>query len=89
MRMLTLALATASTLILGGAAIADSSNDMKSDSSMGDTSGPKSGGNVNPSTAVQKNGRSSSEIQQSPAAGAPGVEGPAGSENGPAPSKSK
>lgn len=86
MRTFTLILATTASMMLGGAAIAQTSPEK---GMSGDTSGTAAGGNVTPSTAVQKNGRSSSEMQQhSPAAGSPGVEGPAGSENGPAPTKS-
>jgi len=88
MRTLIMTVATAS-LLFGGIAIAQTAKDMKStnDAGMsGDTSGSAKGGNVKPSTAVQKNGRSSTEMN-SPAAGSPGVEGPAGSENGPAQTK--
>lgn len=89
MRSFTIALATTASLMLGGIAIAQA-DDMKSPSAAGNTSGTAAGGNVKPSTAVQKEGRSSSDAQQhSPAAGSPGVEGPAGSENGPAPIKGK
>jgi hypothetical protein len=82
----TLAICATASLFLGGAAIAQTSTQ-----SPGDTSGPAAGGNINPSTAVQKNRSSSKEMNMNnntsaPAsAGAPGVEGPAGSENGAAP----
>jgi hypothetical protein len=52
----------------------------------GDTSGAASGKNVNPSTAVQKDTGRSEGGKMAPSAtgGAPGVEGAAGSKNGPA-----
>jgi hypothetical protein len=81
MRHLTIAFVTASMLI-GGAAIAQTSQ-MGNDSN-GDTS-TSTKGNITPSTAVQKNRSSATDKNGmgSPAAGSPGVEGPAGSENGP------
>ncbi len=75
----TLALCATASLFLGGVAIAQNSNQ-----NMGDTSGPATGGNVNPSTAIQKNRSSAKDNNMNPSGGAPGVEGPAGSKNGPA-----
>jgi hypothetical protein len=75
----TLALCAAASLFLGGVAVAQTSNQ-----NMGDTSGPSAGGNVNPSTAIQKNRSSSKGTDMNPSGGAPGIEGPAGSKNGPA-----
>jgi hypothetical protein len=87
----TLALCATASLFLGGAAIAQTSTPVP-----GDTSGPAAGGNTNPSTAVQKNRSSSKDMNNmndnmgsSTSAGAPGVEGPAGSENGAAPQTNK
>ncbi len=74
--------ATASLLLGGGFAVAQTNQ------TSGDTSGPAAGSNVSPSTAVQKNRSSSKDSDQTnstAAGGAPGVAGPAGSKNGPAP----
>lgn len=95
MRSFTIALATTASLMLGGVAIAQSSDsntemNKTAPGMSGDTSGTAAGGNVTPSTSVQKNHRSSSSDNNGMApagGGAPGIEGPAGSENGPAPSK--
>jgi len=90
MRSFTIALATTASLLLGGAAIAQSSNEMNKNAPgmQGDTSGPAGGGNVTPSTSIQKNHRSSSDSKTAPVGGgAPGIEGQPGAENGPAPQK--
>ncbi len=90
MSLRTLALCATASLFLGGAAVAQTSTQAP-----GDTSGPAAGGNVNPSSAVQKNRSSATnnnDVNKSSdpsAAGSPGVEGPAGSENGPAQTKMK
>lgn len=65
------------SLLISGIAVAQDS---------GNTSGPASGTNVQPSTSIQKQntGRSSAGGgDSSNAAGAPGVEGKPGSESGP------
>ncbi len=84
----TLALCATASLFMSGMAIAQTSNQIP-----GDTSGPAAGGNINPSTAVQKNRSSSKDMNGqmgAPAsAGAPGVQGPQGSENGDAPKTNK
>ncbi|MEJ0094183.1 MAG: hypothetical protein WDN46_12330 [Methylocella sp.] len=76
-----LALSLAAPLLFGGVALAQTS---------GKTSGPAAGGNAEPSTATQKDeGRSSSDMQMAPkGAGAPGVEGKAGSQSGAIPKNS-
>ncbi len=86
----TLALCATASLFLGGIAVAQTSTQAP-----GDTSGPASGGNINPSSAIQKNRSSATnnnDVNKSndpSATGAPGVEGPAGSESGPAENKMK
>lgn len=84
----TLALCATASLFMSGIAIAQTSNQAP-----GDTSGPAAGGNINPSTAVQKNRSSATDMNDqmgSPAsAGSPGVQGPAGSENGEMPKPNK
>jgi hypothetical protein len=85
-----LALCATASLFLGGTAIAQTSNQ-----SQGDTSGQAVGGNINPSSAIQKNRSSATnnnDVNKSSdpsATGAPGVQGPAGSENGPTQNKMK
>ena len=61
------------SLCLGGVAFAQQD---------GSTSGPASGTNVQPSTAIQKETGRSSVGGPSTAAGAPGVEGKPGAESG-------
>jgi len=91
MRSFTIAMATTASLMLGGVAIAQTSNDMQMDkgaSGASDTSGPATGGNVNPSTNVQKNRSSSDDSKVAPAGGgAPGVEAHPGPQSGPTPDK--
>ncbi len=62
-------------LLLGGLAFAQQS---------GNTSGPSSGTNVQPSTAIQKE-NSAGKGDTPSGAGAPGVEGKPGSKSGPSP----
>jgi len=90
MSIRTLALCAIASLFLGGGAVAQTSTQAP-----GATSGPAAGGNVNPSAAIQKNRSSATnnnnvnKNNDPSAAGAPGVEGPAGSENGPSQGKMK
>ncbi len=80
----TTALCATASLFLSGAAIAQNSSQ-----DMGSTSGPSAGGNVSPTTTMQKNRSSAKGTDMNTGADAPGVEapgvpGPAGSKNGPA-----
>jgi len=92
MRSFTIAMATTASLMLGGVAIAQTSNDMQMNKNApgasSDTSGPATGGNVTPSTNVQKNRSSSDDSKIAPAGGgAPGVEAHPGPQSGPTPDK--
>lgn len=71
---------SASSLLLGGVAVAQTSGNTS-----GNTSGPAAGTSVQPSSAIQKQeGRSDSTIspQGSAGAGSPGTEAKPGSEGG-------
>ena len=79
MNFRTLSMAFVATAFVAGGALAQNAG-------AGDTSGTAAGGNANPSTAVQKQGRSDSstgdDMKSSGQGGAPGVEGAAGSKSG-------
>ncbi len=75
--------ALASALLIGSAALAQQTG-----GSPGSTTGPAAGGNVQPSTAVQKDTASGGSGNSSTAApgaagGAPGVAGKPGNKSGP------
>lgn len=79
----------ASALVIGSAAFAQQTG-----GSTGNTSGPAAGGNVQPSTAVQKDtgsGASGNSATAAPGAagGAPGVAGKPGNKSGPSERKPK
>jgi hypothetical protein len=85
----TLALCATASLFLGGVAVAQTANQ-----DMGNTSGPTTGGNVSPSTEMQKNRSSAKGTEMNTGAGAagveaPGVQGPAGSKAGPTKKKTE
>ncbi len=83
----TLAICATASMLLGGVAIAQTSNQ-----DMGTTSGSSTGGNVSPSTHMQNNRSSAKGTDMNTGTGAPGFEAPGiagseGSKNGPAQKK--
>ena len=83
----TLALASVLSLALGQFALAQNTGNAPR-AGTGNTSGPATGTDVQPSTAIQKGESGHSSVgggDASNAAGAPGVEGKPGSESGPLP----